>query len=65
MIGVGVVAWVTGAAAARSVVLWLDPSFAHYFWTTLLVVGRDLGGVAVNEGSGLRKPVAPASPPRH
>jgi sarcosine oxidase gamma subunit len=27
----------------------VDPSFAHYFWTTLLEVGRDLGAVAVNE----------------
>lgn len=50
MIGVGVVAFVTGGTDGEAVLtLWVDPSFAHYFWTTLLEVGRDLGGVAVDE----------------
>jgi hypothetical protein len=38
MIGVGVLAW-PQAAAAPSLTLWCDPSFGHYFWTTLREVG--------------------------
>ena len=50
MIGVGVVAFIRGGSDREPVLtLWVDPSFAHYFWTTLLEVGRDLGAVAVNE----------------
>ena len=50
MIGVGVVALIRGGSDREPVLtLWVDPSFAHYFWTTLLEVGRDLGAVAVNE----------------
>jgi sarcosine oxidase gamma subunit len=50
MIGVGVVAFMRGGPGREAVLtLWVDPSFAHYFWTTLLEVGRDLGAVAVNE----------------
>jgi sarcosine oxidase, subunit alpha len=50
MVGVGVVAFIRGGAGREPVLtLWVDPSFAHYFWTTLLEVGRDLGAVAVNE----------------
>ncbi|HEY0766311.1 MAG TPA: glycine cleavage T C-terminal barrel domain-containing protein, partial [Steroidobacteraceae bacterium] len=52
MIGVGVVAFIRGGSGREPVLtLWVDPSFAHYFWTTLLEVGRDLGGVTVNERS--------------
>jgi sarcosine oxidase subunit gamma len=53
MIGVGVVAWAhRSAGGAAALTLWLDPSFAHYFWTTLLEVARDLGDVHINESGG-------------
>jgi sarcosine oxidase subunit gamma len=42
MIGVSVVAFLRRAAAGPVMTLWVDPSFAHYFWTTLLEVGGDL-----------------------
>jgi hypothetical protein len=42
MIGVGVVAFVRRAGEGPVLTLWADPSFAHYFWTTLLEVGGDL-----------------------
>jgi sarcosine oxidase subunit gamma len=50
MVGVGVVAWprLIGAATGETstaVTLWCEPSYAHYFWNTLLEVGRDLGAV--------------------
>ena len=50
MVGVGVVAWprlIEGAAGETSpaLTLWCEPSYAHYFWNTLLEVGRDLGSV--------------------
>ena len=50
MVGVGVVAWprlIEGAVGESSpaVTLWCEPSYAHYFWHTLLEVGRDLGSV--------------------
>lgn len=38
MIGVGVVAWPRRISGATSLTLWLDPSFGHYFCTTLLEV---------------------------
>ena len=44
MIGVSVGAFLRRAARSPVLTLWVDPSFAHYFWTTLLEVGRDLGG---------------------
>jgi sarcosine oxidase gamma subunit len=46
MIGVPVVAvaWLRGGAPV--VTLWIDPSFAHYFWTTLLQVAADAGSGA-------------------
>ena len=50
MIGVAAVAYVRRSPERGPVLtLWIDPSFAHYFWTNLLEVGRDLGGVLVNE----------------
>jgi len=53
MIGVGVVAWAhRTAGGAAALTLWLDPSFAHYFWTTLLEVAHDLGDVHINESGG-------------
>jgi len=63
MIGVGVVAWPQrrppeGQALERhgaGLTLWIDPSFAHYFWTTLLEVGRDLGGLILHDSSGARE----------
>jgi len=46
MIGVGAVVYVARRPdRGATVALWVDPSFAHYFWTTLLEVARDLGGV--------------------
>lgn len=50
MIGVGVIAWPHRPAAATlpAVTLWCEPSFAHYFWHTLLEVARDLGRVTIN-----------------
>lgn len=42
MIGVGVLA--LPRSSGPSVTLWSDPSFAHYFWTTLLEVADDMGG---------------------
>jgi sarcosine oxidase subunit alpha len=48
MIGVGVMCWVRRLQGQAVVRLWIDPSFAHYFWTTLLEVARDLGGVVID-----------------
>jgi sarcosine oxidase gamma subunit len=50
MVGVGVVAWPRLIEAGTgeispAVTLWCEPSYAHYFWNTLLEVGRDLGSV--------------------
>jgi sarcosine oxidase subunit gamma len=50
MVGVSVVAFVRRAAKNPVLTLWVDPSFAHYFWTTLLEVARDLGGPSINQG---------------
>jgi sarcosine oxidase subunit gamma len=53
MIGVGVVAWPQPDATGPALTLWLDPSYAHYFWTTLLDIGRELeGGVGIDESVG-------------
>ena len=47
MVGVAVVAWPRRTQSGPALTLWADPSFAHYFWTTLLEVGRDVGAVAI------------------
>jgi sarcosine oxidase subunit gamma len=47
MIGVGVVAWPRRTDSGPSLTVWLDPSFAHYFWTTLLEVGRGVGALVI------------------
>ena len=47
MIGVGVVAWPRRTDSGSSLTVWLDPSFAHYFWTTLLEVGRGVGTLVI------------------
>jgi sarcosine oxidase, subunit gamma len=47
MIGVGVVAWPRRTDSGSSLTVWLDPSFAHYFWTTLLEVGRGVGPLVI------------------
>jgi sarcosine oxidase gamma subunit len=44
MIGVGVVAWPRLGPRGAALTLWIDPSFAHYFYTTLLEVGSGVGG---------------------
>jgi len=54
MIGVSVVAFVRRAAEGPVLTLWADPSFAHYFWTTLLEVSSDLPRAPPNS-SKLRK----------
>ncbi|HEX8783346.1 MAG TPA: hypothetical protein VF764_08245, partial [Steroidobacteraceae bacterium] len=61
MIGVSVVALVRDGSEGEAVLtLWADPSFAHYFWTTLLEVARDLGEVAVSGYSGAQRFSAPS-----
>ena len=47
IIGVGVVAWPRRTDSGSSLTVWLDPSFAHYFWTTLLEVGRGVGTLVI------------------
>ena len=43
MIGVSVIAVARGVdRAASELLLWVDPSFAHYFWTTLITVAKDI-----------------------
>ena len=44
MIGVGTQILAGRDAHSAGVTIWSDPSFAYYFWTTLLEVGADLGG---------------------
>lgn len=44
MIGVAVVALPRDLSGQRELTLWVDPSFAHYFWTTLVELAADLGG---------------------
>jgi sarcosine oxidase, subunit gamma len=54
MVGVGVVAWPRQIEGGSMLTLWLDPSFAHYFWTTLLEVGRGVGAMVIGgNGSSL------------
>jgi sarcosine oxidase gamma subunit len=48
MIGVGVIAWPRRLDAEPALTLWCDPSFAHYFWSTLLEVARGSGAVTIN-----------------
>jgi sarcosine oxidase gamma subunit len=48
MVGVSVVAWPRRIERGEeTLTLWLDPSFAHYFWTTLLEVGRGVGATVI------------------
>jgi hypothetical protein len=51
MIGVGVVAWPRRTDSGSSLTVWLDPSFAHYFWTTLLEVGRGVGALVIGSNT--------------
>ena len=51
MIGVGVLALPASAAAGSELTLWCDPSFAHYFWGTLLEIAGDLGGGVTTAGA--------------
>jgi len=48
MIGVPVVALVRSAGHAPGLVLWIDPSYTHYFWTTMREVAEDCGGASVS-----------------
>ena len=53
MAGVAVVALVLDRDGTRELVLWADPSFAPYFWGTLLTVATELGGgVLIDEPAG-------------
>jgi sarcosine oxidase subunit gamma len=40
MMGVGVLAWPRRLENGPAVTVWCDPSYGHYFWNTLLEVGR-------------------------
>jgi sarcosine oxidase subunit gamma len=51
MVGVGVVAWPRRTESGSTLQLWLDPSFAHYFWTTLLEVGRGVGAMVIGSST--------------
>ena len=51
MIGVGVVVWPRRTDSGSSLTVWLDPSFAHYFWTTLLEVGRGVGPLVIGSNT--------------
>jgi len=51
MIGVGVVACPRLGDLGPGVTVWIDPSFAHYFWTTLLEVGDETGGVIIGKSN--------------
>jgi sarcosine oxidase subunit gamma len=51
MIGVGVVAWPRRTESGSTLRVWLDPSFAHYFWTTLLEVGRGVGAMVIGSST--------------
>lgn len=44
MMGVGVIATPVGEDSRRALTVWVDPSYAHYFWSTLIEVAADLGG---------------------
>ena len=51
MIGVGVVAWTRRGQPDPVLTLWVDPSFAYYFWTTLLEIAGELGGALIDNPS--------------
>jgi sarcosine oxidase, subunit gamma len=51
MVGVGVVAWPRRTEGGSTLRVWLDPSFAHYFWTTLLEVGRGVGALVIGSNT--------------
>jgi sarcosine oxidase subunit gamma len=51
MVGVGVVAWPRRTDSGSTLRVWLDPSFAHYFWTTLLEVGRGVGAMVIGSNT--------------
>jgi sarcosine oxidase subunit alpha len=48
MIGVAVVAALRRRAQQPVLTLWIDPSFAYYFCSTLLAVADELGGVTID-----------------
>jgi len=51
MVGVGVVAWPRRTESGTDLRVWLDPSFAQYFWTTLLEVGRGVGPLVIGSNT--------------
>jgi sarcosine oxidase subunit gamma len=51
MVGVGVVAWPRRTRSGPDLRVWLDPSFAQYFWTTLLEVGRGVGALVIGSNT--------------
>jgi len=48
MLGVSVIAWPQRRPSGAALMLWCDPSFAHYFWSTLLGLARGSGTVAIS-----------------
>jgi sarcosine oxidase gamma subunit len=48
MVGVGIIAWPRLIGAAPALTLWCEPSYAHYFWNTLLEVADDQGSPTIN-----------------
>jgi sarcosine oxidase, subunit alpha len=66
MIGVSVVALIRDGGDRRAILtLWVDPSFAHYFWTTLLEVAHDLGAVTTSQCGGPEAQVVSSSHALH
>jgi hypothetical protein len=49
MMGVGVLAWPRRLASGPAVTAWCEPSYGHYFWNTLLEIGREAGNVSLGE----------------
>jgi sarcosine oxidase, subunit gamma len=47
MMGVGVLAWPRCLENGPAVSVWCEPSYGHYFWNTLLEVGREAGNVSL------------------
>jgi sarcosine oxidase, subunit gamma len=54
MIGVGVIAWPRRIFGAPALTLWLDPSFGHYFCTTLLEVAAGTPDASQRAGAPTR-----------
>jgi len=58
MIGVGVTVVPRRVAGSVVYTIWVDPSYGHYLWSTLVGISRELGG-GVPAGAGGSGAVAP------